>query len=108
MTGEKQITDANFEAEVKKAKGLVLVDFYADWCGPCRMLAPTVKKLSEDYAGKVKVGKLDVDKNFSTAAAYSVSGIPTVILFKDGEPAERLVGLQPADVFEGVINKYRS
>ena len=92
MSNEKVITDANFDAEVKNAKGLVLVDFGADWCMPCRMIAPTMEKIADDYAGRVTVGTLDVDKNFNIAAAFSVTGIPTLILFKDGEVAERLVG----------------
>jgi thioredoxin 1 len=106
MANEKVLSDSNFEQEVKQAKGLVLVDFYADWCMPCRMLGPIVHQLSDDYAGKLTVGKLDVDKNFNTAAAFSVSGIPTLILFKDGQMAERLVGLQPIDALKSVIDKH--
>ncbi len=106
MAEEIVLTDADFDQAVKKAKGLVLVDFYADWCMPCRMLAPIVHQVAEEYAGKIKVGKLDVDKNFNTAANYSVTGIPTLILFKDGEAAERLVGLQPIDTLKSVIDKH--
>ena len=106
MSTEVVLTDANFDEKVKKAKGLVLVDFYADWCMPCRMLAPTVEKLAGEFTGKVTVGKLNVDANFNTASSYSVSGIPTLILFKDGAPAERLVGLQTADVLRGILNKH--
>jgi len=106
MSQEVILSDANFDEKVKKAKGLVLVDFYADWCMPCRMLAPTIEKLATDFAGKIVVGKLNVDANFNTASAFSVSGIPTVILFKDGQVVERLVGLQTADVLKGVINKH--
>ncbi len=106
MSNEVVLSDANFAAEVKNAKGLVLVDFYADWCMPCRMLAPTLEKIASEYTGKVKVGKLNVDANFVTASEYSVSGIPTLLLFKDGAAVERLVGLQPLEVLKGVIAKH--
>lgn len=106
MSDEVRITDADFDSAVTNAKGLVLVDFYADWCMPCRMLAPAIEALATEYKGRVKVGKLDVDKNPSAAAAHSVSGIPTIILFKDGEPAERLVGLQTAEALKAAINKH--
>jgi thioredoxin 1 len=106
MSNEIILSDANFDEKVKKAKGLVLVDFYADWCMPCKMLAPAIEKLATEFAGKVTVGKLNVDANFHTASGFSVSGIPTLILFKDGSPVERLVGLQPADVLKGVLNKH--
>jgi len=106
MANETMLTDQNFDQEVKKAKGLVLVDFYADWCMPCRMLTPIVHQLAEEYAGKVTIGKLDVDKNFNTAAQFSVSGIPTLILFKDGQMKERLVGLQPIDALKNVLEKH--
>ena len=108
MAEEKIITDANFDTEVKKAKGLVLVDFYADWCMPCRMIAPILEQLAQEYADNLVVGRLDVDKNFNTAAAFSVTGIPTLILFKDGEMVERIVGLQPAEALKGVIDKHLS
>lgn len=108
MANEVVLTDANFNDEVKNTKGLVLVDFYADWCMPCRMLAPTIEKIAEEYVGRVKVGKLNVDANFATASQFSVSGIPTIMLFKDGAMAERLVGLQTLDVLKGVINKHIS
>jgi len=106
MSNEVVLTDANFNEKVKKAKGLVLVDFYADWCMPCRMLAPTLEKIADDYAGKITVGKLNVDANSSTASSFSVTGIPTLILFKDGSQVERLVGLQTADVLKTLIEKH--
>ena len=108
MAEEVKITDDNFDEQVKNHKGLVLVDFGADWCMPCRMLAPTIEQLAEDYEGQVKVGKLDVDKHSNSAAAFSVTGIPTIMLFKDGEPVERLVGLQTADALKAVIDKHVS
>lgn len=106
MAEEVVLTDSNFDQEVKKSKGLVLVDFFADWCMPCRMLSPIVHQLAAEYEGKLKVGKLDVDKNFNTAATFSVTGIPTLIVFKDGQAVERLVGLQPIDALKGVIDKH--
>ena len=106
MAEEVRITDDNFDEVVTKSKGLVLVDFYADWCMPCRMLAPTIEQIAKDYAGRVKMGKLDVDKNPDTAATFSVTGIPTLMLFKDGKSAERLVGLQTAEALKAVLDKH--
>lgn len=84
--------DSNFEQEVLNSDIPVLVDFYADWCGPCKMMAPVVDELSEEYDGRVKVGKVNVDTASGTAAKYRVMSIPTFILFKNGEPVETLVG----------------
>ena len=86
------VTDANFEETIKKNK-LVLIDFWATWCGPCRALAPTIVELAKEQSGKMLVGKLDVDENPSTAEKLKVFSIPTMILFKDGTEADRLVGL---------------
>ncbi len=91
------LTDANFETEVLKAQGPVLVDFWATWCGPCKMLAPVVEELANDYAGKVKVCKLDVDQGMNTASQYQISSVPTLIAFKDGKVAFQAVGLQSKD-----------
>src|SRR5271156_1168427 len=88
-------TDANFEQEVLKSATPVLVDFWAEWCQPCRRLAPTIEKLAADYATKVKVGKVDTDSNHGIASKYAISAIPTVILFKNGEVAQKFVGLRP-------------
>ena len=106
MADHVVLTDDNFDQTVKKADGLVLVDFYADWCMPCRMLAPILDQVAADYEGKVTVAKLDVDKNSSTAASFSISGIPTVMLFKAGDVLERLTGLQTADALKGIIDKH--
>jgi len=86
------VTDANFEDTVKKNK-LALIDFWAGWCGPCRALAPTIQELAKEYSGKVLIGKLDVDENPATAERFQVFSIPTMIVFKNGQEAERLVGL---------------
>ena len=86
------VTDANFDETVKNNK-FVLVDFWANWCGPCRALAPTIQELAKEYSGKILVGKLDVDENSATAERFQVFSIPTMILFKEGQEVERMVGL---------------
>jgi thioredoxin 1 len=88
----KHFDGPTFEADVLKAGEPVVVDFYADWCGPCRMMTPAVEKLAEDFAGRVKIGKLDVDANQEIAIRYGVMGIPTLGLFRDGKLVDRLVG----------------
>ena len=95
MSDLLQVTDANFEEEVLKSELPVLIDFWAPWCGPCRMIGPIVEELAGDYAGKVKVAKMNVDENQNTPTKYSIRGIPTVILFKNGELAEQVVGAVP-------------
>jgi thioredoxin 1 len=100
----KEFTDQNFETEVLKSNEPVLVDFWAEWCGPCRMLAPTIEKLADSYAGKVKVGKLDTDSNRDTAMKYGISAIPTVILFKDGQVAQKFVGLRQERDFKEALD----
>jgi thioredoxin 1 len=94
MAGNNTLTftDATFDSEVLNSDQPVLVDFWAEWCGPCRMMAPTVDQVATDYSGKVKVGKLDVDSNQQTAARYGIRGIPTLLLFKDGKIVEQKVG----------------
>ena len=89
------VTDETFNQEVLKSDTPTLVDFWAVWCGPCRMVAPVVDEIAREQAGKLKVMKLDVDENQSTAMAYGVMSIPTLILFKDGQPVERIVGFRP-------------
>ena len=91
---EMKFTSANFESEVLKADKPVLVDFYADWCGPCKMMAPMVEQLAEELAGTAVVGKLNVDESSDIAMTYRVMNIPTLILFKNGEVAGKLIGLQ--------------
>jgi len=86
------VTDDSFDAEVLKASGPVLVDFWATWCGPCKMIAPVLDELAGEYAGKLKIAKLDVDANPGTAPKYNIKGIPTLIIFKNGEVAGKKVG----------------
>jgi thioredoxin 1 len=99
-----QFTDANFEAEVLKSSQPVLVDFWAEWCMPCRMLAPTIDQLADQYNGKIKVGKVDTDSNRNISVKYGISAIPTVMIFKDGQVAKKFVGLQSKADFENALN----
>jgi thioredoxin 1 len=99
-----QITDANFEQEVLKSTTPVLVDFWAEWCGPCKRLTPTIEKLATDYAGRVKVGKLDTDANHATAMKFSISAIPTVLIFKGGQVAQQFVGLRGEKDFREALD----
>ena len=87
-----QLTDDGFEADVLQASGLVLVDFWAEWCGPCKMIAPVLDDIADEYEGKVTVGKLNIDQNSGTPPKYGVRGIPTLLLFKDGEMVDTKVG----------------
>jgi len=100
MSEEIQLTDASFEQEVVKSAIPVLVDFWAPWCGPCKMIAPVIEELAKEYAGKVKVCKLNTDESPDTSAAYKISAIPTVLLFKGGKMVQELVGLQSKDALK--------
>ena len=91
----KQVTDSSFETDVLKAEGPVLVDFWAEWCGPCKQIAPFLEELSKDLAGKVTVAKVNVDENPGAPGKYGVRGIPTLILFKDGQVAATKIGALP-------------
>ncbi|AEP10798.1 MULTISPECIES: thioredoxin [Chloracidobacterium] len=101
-----EITDSNFEREVLQSDRPVLVDFWAAWCAPCRMLAPTVEALANDYAGRVRVGKLNVDENNQTSARFGIRGIPTLIVFKNGQEQERLTGAHPKDTIARMLEKH--
>jgi thioredoxin 1 len=101
-----EFTDSSFEQEVLKSDQPVLVDFWAVWCGPCRMIAPTVEALANDYAGKAKIGKVNVDENQSIPQKYGIRGIPTLLLFKNGEVQEQLVGAASRETIENLIKKH--
>ena len=105
MAKPVEVTDANFD-EVLRNHPLVLVDFWAEWCAPCRMIAPVLEELAQEYEGKLLVAKLDVDENPKTAMRYRVMSIPTVILFKNGQPVEVLVGAQPKRNFQAKLEKH--
>lgn len=99
-------TDKNFDSEVTHAKGLAIVDMFATWCGPCKMMAPIVEELSKQYEGKVKIGKLDVDESGETASKFGIASIPTTIFFKDGKEVDRLVGFQSKETLEKKIKEH--
>ena len=105
MSKEKTLTDANFQTEVLQSKQPVLVDFWAEWCGPCRMLGPVIEKIAVANAGRISVGKMNVDENPNTPQKYGIQGIPTVIFFKDGEVAKQLVGYQAQDKIQKAIDE---
>jgi thioredoxin 1 len=103
--GVFEVNDSTFEQEVLRSEQPVLVDFWAAWCGPCRALAPIVDEVAAAYAGKLKVMKMDVDKNPATPGRYSIRGIPALLLFKDGKVADQLVGLHPKDAIDKSVAK---
>jgi thioredoxin 1 len=100
------VTDADFDSEVKESGTLTLVDFWAEWCGPCKMIAPTVAELADEYQGRLKVCKLDVDENQRTALQYAVRSIPSLLFFKDGKVVETVVGAVRKQRLEEVIEAH--
>lgn len=104
MADVKHVTDEDFAAEVENAEGLVLVDFWAPWCGPCQMLGPIIEELAKDNGDKVKVCKVNVDESRETAQKYGVMSIPTVALFKGGEVVETAVGTKPKEHYDTLIS----
>jgi len=98
----KKFTEDSFESEIKK--GIVLVDFYADWCGPCRMMTPVLEKVADESSGKVVIAKVDIDSAQSIASNFQVTSVPTLILFKDGKAMGRLVGLRDAETIKEFIS----
>jgi len=99
-----EITDSNFETVVMQSNKPVLVDFWAEWCGPCRMIAPIVEEIAAEYEGKAVVGKVDVDNNPEISGRFGIRNIPTVLFFKNGEVADKQVGAAPKSVFAGKID----
>jgi thioredoxin 1 len=110
MAGTNTLTfsDGNFEQEVLKSPTPVLVDFWAEWCGPCKALSPVIEELAGEYAGKIKVGKVDTDANREVSVQFSVSAIPTVILFKGGEIVDKFVGLRAKKDFKVMLDRVLS
>jgi thioredoxin 1 len=100
----KILTDGNFDEQIKQ--GVTLVDFWAPWCGPCRLIAPSVDALASEFEGRATVAKMNVDENPNVPARFRVLGIPTLLLFKDGELAETIVGLRPKDELAGLLNRH--
>ena len=101
----KAVSDGNFETDVLGSEKPVLVDFWAAWCGPCKALAPVVDEIAKQYQGKIKVGKMDVDKNQATPMRYGVRGIPTLLVFKGGQVREQIVGFVPKETIEKALDK---
>lgn len=106
MAGQNllELTDANFESEVIESDTPVLVDFWAEWCQPCKMLGPTIEKLANEYEGKVKVGKVDTDSNRETAVKFNITAIPTVIIFDKGTVAQQVVGLKGEGDYKKILD----
>jgi thioredoxin 1 len=102
--GVVALTSASWDNEVLQSKGIVVVDFWAVWCGPCRMVAPTIEELAKEYAGKIKVGKLNTDENSDIASKYKIMGIPTIMFFKDGQRVDQIVGAVPKQQIKSKID----
>ena len=106
MSNVGDVTDVTFEAEVLKSSIPVLVDFWAPWCGPCRAVAPVVDEIANEYKGKLKVLKLNTDENPKTAQSYRISGIPSLMVFKNGQPGEQVVGAVPKSTLASAVEKH--
>ncbi|MEP6691980.1 MAG: thioredoxin [Gemmatimonadaceae bacterium] len=106
MSNALAVTDGSFELEIEKHEGLAVVDFWASWCGPCRMIAPILDQLATEYSGKAKVAKLDVDANQQTAMRFGVRSIPTVLFFKDGKLVDQVIGAVPKSKLESKFKEH--
>ncbi|MGM9993847.1 MAG: thioredoxin [Candidatus Avigastranaerophilus sp.] len=106
MANVIEITDENFEQEVLSSNQVTLVDFWATWCGPCRKMAPIIDELAQEFEGKVKFVKIKADENLITAQKYSISGVPSFLIFKNGELAERIVNMVPKSIIVNNLNKH--
>ena len=106
--GIVDLTSTEWDSEVLQSSGLFMVDFWAVWCGPCRMIAPTIEELAKEYAGKIKVGKLNTDENPEVATKYKIMGIPTVMFFKDGQKVDQVVGAVPKPQLKAKIDSLLS
>ena len=100
-----EVTDGNFDEEVVEANNLTVVDFWAPWCAPCKMIAPIIEELSTEYSGKIKFGKLNVDDNQRTAMKYNIRGIPTLLVFKNGDLVDQIVGVKSKDELKKTFDK---
>jgi len=101
-----QVSDADFDQKVVKSQGLIIVDFWAEWCAPCRMIAPVLEELADEYSGKVTIAKLNVDENPRTAARFGIRSIPTLLLFKGGERVDQVIGAVPRGVIQSKIGAH--
>ncbi|MBF50900.1 MAG: thioredoxin [Dehalococcoidia bacterium] len=106
MSNVIELNDSNFDDEVVKSDLPVLVDFWAEWCGPCKMIAPSVEKISEEYSDKLKVGKLDVDSNPNISSTFGIRSIPTLLIFKNGSPVDQIVGAVSKEVISAKVDSH--
>lgn len=102
---EITVTDQNFKSEILESKEPAIVDFWAPWCGPCRVVSPIIEELASEYEGKVKVGKMNVDENPNTAGGFGIMSIPTILMFKDGKPVKTLIGAQAKENYKKAIEE---